>query len=112
MKKCCVCGGVVADGEGYESLGYIFHERCLPKFPLKDKTRCYYCHKIMRKGDMVTALDDLGQGSSRDLACEKCIRKHYGRGNDKPNKKVGGGVRHMPEGTEACAGDTYISCED
>lgn len=100
MRKCCRCGGVVADEEGYESLGYVFCEKCFPRFPLLDKTRCCYCHKIMRKGDMVTALDDLGQGSPRDLACEKCVRKHYGRGN----KKVGSGVRHMPEGGEACSG--------
>lgn len=109
MRKCCVCGGGVEDGEGYESLGYIFHERCLPKFPLTDKTRCYYCHKILRKGDMVTALDDLGAGGRNDLACEKCVRKHFGRGKeDGRNKKVGSPVRNMSKGTEACVGNSYF----
>lgn len=79
MRKCCVCGQHVADGEGYESLNYVFCENCFPRFALDYKTRCYYCHKIVRKGDMVTSLADLGCGGRKDLVCEKCAKKHFGR---------------------------------
>lgn len=87
MRRCCVCGKSVADDEGYESLGYVFHEGCMPKITLGDKTRCYYCHKIMRRGDTVTALDDLGVGGRSDFACEKCVNKHFGRGFKDERKK-------------------------
>ena len=83
MRKCCRCGDRVADDEGYESLGYVFCNNCFPKFSLTDKQRCCYCRKIMRKGDLVISLGDLGCGSDRDLACTKCADKHFSRANER-----------------------------
>lgn len=79
MRKCCVCGKVVGDDDGYEVLGYTYHAECFPIMLLADKTRCYYCHKIMRKGDAVVSLASIGCGGREDLVCEKCTQKHFGR---------------------------------
>ena len=78
-RKCCVCGGIVAEG-GYEVLGYKYHEQCFPFFETNEKQRCYYCHKIMRKGDKVVSLGDLGVGGNNDRVCVKCANKHFNSG--------------------------------
>jgi len=96
MRKCCVCGKPVNDGEGYEALGYVYHIHCFPWFPLPVKQRCFFCHKIMRSGDDVASLGDLGCGGQDDICCSKCITKHFGRNkNERGGKKVGGAMRPM-----------------
>ena len=77
MRKCCVCGKPVTDEESYEVLGYSYHEQCLPRRTLEVKQRCFYCHKIMRKGDEAVSRGDLGCGYQDELVCDKCTKKHF-----------------------------------
>lgn len=75
-RKCCVCGGTIKEG-GYDVLGYNYHAECFPFTEAQEKQRCYFCHKIIRRGDRVVSLGDLGVGAISDRACSKCADKHY-----------------------------------
>ena len=77
-RKCCVCGGKMDEVE-YEVMGYAYHKECFPFWECEEKQRCYYCHKIMRKGDSVVSLGDLGVGGYGDRICIKCADKHFGK---------------------------------
>lgn len=79
-RKCCACGEKVASGTGYVVMGYAYHNECFPFKGCDEKDRCYYCHKILRKGDTIVTLGDLGAGGRSDRVCVKCANKHFAEG--------------------------------
>jgi len=75
--KCLLCGDLVPSGKGYVALGYHYHKECFPFKECDEKDRCYYCHKILRRGDTIISLGDIGMGGSSDRVCVKCADKHF-----------------------------------
>lgn len=78
MRKCAICGDPIVNGTGYVALGYAYHDRCFPRQIISEKQRCFYCHKILRKGDESVCLGDIGVGGYHDRMCMKCADKHFG----------------------------------
>lgn len=81
-QKCCTCRNPVVNGTGFTVMGYRYHDYCFPIIECEEKQRCYYCHKIIRKGDQCVSLGDLGIGGNDDRVCAKCTNKHFAAGKD------------------------------
>ena len=77
VQRCVICDEPCVRGVGYVALGYRYHPQCFPFKEAPEKQRCFYCHKIIRRGDKIISLGDLGMGGSRDRICAKCADKHF-----------------------------------
>ena len=77
VHRCLLCGEPVVAGTGFVALGYYYHDYCVPFKEVEEKQRCFYCHKILRKGNTALSLADIGMGGRDDRVCTKCAHKHF-----------------------------------